>query len=815
MTSKKHLSKRILCTIMALCFLAPLFSIAPAFASPAPEGASDFPRSESYWGGAATGFNHPELTVSWASFREVGALVEGKVEGGEHFYDVFIGGSGGFSVELNLAGAAEIASITGGTAGTFVSGASAIDGVVTVSLNFERPTAENIPAQVSITYSPGAGQPGAVASIRFQRAAATAVAVTGSGKAYIARTPLDPDEDPVFDDYKAVASNTDGIMVMNEKWYTYVLFSPDAESVTIDDELLDIEDMLDVGGVFEVAFDGGDYYALWLGDRDEGFPYFTTVIIEYAASEEEEEEEDDDDDDEEGIVDAELPVIYAQPKDATYPQFATPASLFVMAETPDDGDLSYQWYFAEAGEDGEPLDFAEVPGAEEDTLDPYTDTIGVFFYYVEVTNTNESEEITGETTATIESDIAKITVVAQEEIVPVEKITVATLNGTVGVELQLKATVAPENATFQDIVWSRGAGGTVSVSDAVVSTDGKIGSAKAGAVAVVATIAFGGEDGEDFVEDFTITFFSPPTYSPGGGAPEPTPTPTPAPAVPDPTLPAADVAPAVAADGVQEEAVDAVEEFNGNWASDVEQAGDAVDVKLPKEEPTVVTLTDLPESVDAGDVTVMAILNPDGTLTPVPTRIIGGKIVVVLEHSGTLVPLHVAAAFNDLQHVPADVLNEINKAASLAVIEGFPSGEFKPSEKVTVQQAVAMFLRASGIKTDYATAMAAGLENKLIGEGMTGSDSMSRIQTAQLIVNALAHFGLKYTLTGDDIDKLLAEFADMEDLDAAEREALAVTVKLGIFKGFTDHTMRPGDILNRSQMASLAVRMQDVLFDLA
>ena len=125
-----------------------------------------------------------------------------------------------------------------------------------------------------------------------------------------------------------------------------------------------------------------------------------------------------------------------------------------------------------------------------------------------------------------------------------------------------------------------------------------------------------------------------------------------------------------------------------------------------------------------------------------------------------------------------------------------------------------MFLRASGIQMDYATAMATGVENKLIGSGMNGDDPMSRIQTAELIVHALAHFGLEYKLTAEEIDDLLADFPDVSDLSSAEREALAITVHLHIFKGFTDHTMRPDDILNRSQMASLAVRMQDVLFHL-
>ena len=40
---------------------------------------------------------------------------------------------------------------------------------------------------------------------------------------------------------------------------------------------------------------------------------------------------------------------------------------------------------------------------------------------------------------------------------------------------------------------------------------------------------------------------------------------------------------------------------------------------------------------------------------------------------------------------------------------------------------------------------------------------------------------------------------------------MAVTVELGIFRGAGGGLMNPDDILERSQMASLAVRLQSVI----
>jgi len=227
--------------------------------------------------------------------------------------------------------------------------------------------------------------------------------------------------------------------------------------------------------------------------------------------------------------------------------------------------------------------------------------------------------------------------------------------------------------------------------------------------------------------------------------------------------------------------------------------------------PTVVTLTDLPEEIAVTGLTTMAVLGGDGSLTPVPTKVSGGSIVVLLSESAVLVPIATSAVFADLGNVVEHVRQEIAGAAALMVVEGFPGGEFRPSDQVTVQQAVTMFLRASGIPVQWETAMVTGVASSFINQGMTSGAPMPRIQAAQLIFDALGHFGFAFDLAQAEIGSLLAPFTDLTGLTAAEREAMAVCVKLGIFRGATETTMNPDSILNRSQMASLAVRLQDVI----
>jgi len=284
-------------------------------------------------------------------------------------------------------------------------------------------------------------------------------------------------------------------------------------------------------------------------------------------------------------------------------------------------------------------------------------------------------------------------------------------------------------------------------------------------------------------------------------------------------LPRVEIAPTLPSEEEVNNVADAVNDFTqdaaSRWGAQIEQPGSSIVVELPEDAPpTVVTLTNLPEDVDVSAITTMAVLNPNGTLTPVPTRVVNGRVTVLLTEDAILVPLNVSASFSDLEHVNANVRAEIERAASLAIVEGFLGGTFRPGDDVTAQQAVAMFLRATGIPVEWETAMATGAEAGFISSAMAADAPMTRIQTAQLIASALEHFGLEFALSDEDVAEILARFPDIDTLTAEQRLALAIPVQLGIFQGHADATIRPDEILNRSQMASLAVRLQLALLGL-
>jgi uncharacterized repeat protein (TIGR02543 family) len=101
-------------------------------------------------------------------------------------------------------------------------------------------------------------------------------------------------------------------------------------------------------------------------------------------------------------VDARTPVISVQPRDAAYALNGQAAPLSVTVEPPADGGaLSYQWHSRTRGGNAAP-----IPGATASSYTPSTSTTGTVYYYVLVTNTNNS--VDGEKTAVTGSRAAEV-----------------------------------------------------------------------------------------------------------------------------------------------------------------------------------------------------------------------------------------------------------------------------------------------------------------------------------------------------------------------------------------------------------------------
>ncbi len=105
-------------------------------------------------------------------------------------------------------------------------------------------------------------------------------------------------------------------------------------------------------------------------------------------------------------VKAKAPVIDTQPEGISAVEGVS-RSLTVDASATDDGTLSYQWYSnTSALTTGGTL----ISGADSNSYDLPTDTIGTYYYYVVVTNTIADNGDGGEKTAETTSDVVTVTI---------------------------------------------------------------------------------------------------------------------------------------------------------------------------------------------------------------------------------------------------------------------------------------------------------------------------------------------------------------------------------------------------------------------
>jgi len=96
--------------------------------------------------------------------------------------------------------------------------------------------------------------------------------------------------------------------------------------------------------------------------------------------------------------------------------------------------------------------------------------------------------------------------IEEETYIPVEDIIDVPATATVGTPLTLTATVLPEDATHQDIVWSIEDAGTTG---ATIENENILNTTAAGTVTLRATITDGTEEGVDYTQDFDILVTTP------------------------------------------------------------------------------------------------------------------------------------------------------------------------------------------------------------------------------------------------------------------------------------------------------------------
>ncbi len=235
----------------------------------------------------------------------------------------------------------------------------------------------------------------------------------------------------------------------------------------------------------------------------------------------------------------------------------------------------------------------------------------------------------------------------------------------------------------------------------------------------------------------------------------------------------------------------------------------------------------IPDGIDPNRITTGIVVEPDGTVRHVPTRItmIDGKYYAVINSltNSTYSVIWHPLEFKDTENHWAK--EAINDMGSRMVINGIGDGMFYPDIDITRAEFAAIMVRGLGLKPGTGknpfkdvsntawycefieTAYEYGLISGYSADTFGPEDKITREQAMAVIARAMNITRLKTELAAGEADSILAGFVDSELAAQWARASMASCVKTGIISGKSGKMLAPGDNITRAEVAVIVRRL--------
>ncbi|TBL71095.1 S-layer homology domain-containing protein [Paenibacillus thalictri] len=235
----------------------------------------------------------------------------------------------------------------------------------------------------------------------------------------------------------------------------------------------------------------------------------------------------------------------------------------------------------------------------------------------------------------------------------------------------------------------------------------------------------------------------------------------------------------------------------------------------------------IPEGVDPSKITTAVVIDADGSVRHVPTKIgiVNGKyyaIINSLTNSTYSVVWH-PLAFRDVESHWAKAA--VNDMGSRMVIDGTGEGMFSPDRNITRAEFATIVVRGLGLKLEnasspfsdvklsdwYAGAINTAYAHQLISGFEDGTfrpnDSITREQAMAMIGKAMTITGLKAKLPVPAANATLLAYTDAQDVSAWSIGGVADSVQAGIITGRSGTTLAPQAFITRAEVAAILQRL--------
>lgn len=160
------------------------------------------------------------------------------------------------------------------------------------------------------------------------------------------------------------------------------------------------------------------------------------------------------------------------------------------------------------------------------------------------------------------------------------------------------------------------------------------------------------------------------------------------------------------------------------------------------------------------------------------------------------------------------------------IIDGNPTGHFRPEEPVTRAELVKLVVRAKQfdtalactgifqdvpceawhapyVETAYRMAIAEGQGSRTFAP----NEHVTRQQLFTIIVRAMGKRWEASSMTWAEVNGLLGQFKDQREIEWWARPSVALAVRESVTKGYEDATFRPNALASRAEAAALASRI--------
>lgn len=188
----------------------------------------------------------------------------------------------------------------------------------------------------------------------------------------------------------------------------------------------------------------------------------------------------------------------------------------------------------------------------------------------------------------------------------------------------------------------------------------------------------------------------------------------------------------------------------------------------------------------------------------------------------------------DVEKLPADPFTDIFAsgyykyiigAANAGIIAGYPDGSYRPNNVVTRAQFITMLYRAAGspelkstelefsdasaVAKDFVTAVAWGVENRVItgyaDNTFRPNQNISRAQMATFMYRYMKN------IVGYDFGEVMpCVFADADQIAAPYVDAVNSIVSAGVMNGMNATTFAPNGTANRGMAATVMLRVYEL-----